>query len=362
MKHTNTLPEQENNSEQPEKSGNIFDSYIRQILGQITVFIDFLLHYADPEVLKYLDLDRIIPFPTHSFDRQGKERISDLVFLCGLKGSVGVMGIIIIFEHVGNSIFYLPKRLLQYLVGAWNLIAEDEKKKIPLPSPYFIVVRTGKKSKKKNDLPARKQKTSDMCIQIPGLKTMTGLDFDYTNIVLSEYDLDNLSGNPVTKSVLGVMKVLTEGNPKKMSQALAPIVNLDDDKEKQYIVQLSLILYTNYLRARKQKADEAEIDRILTPIFNNPEEKKNMITTIFEDKYLEGVADGEIRGIAIGEVRSEGKWKAEGIVTVLKSRFGKVPTRIVKLVGSYSDPIVLESWLGLAATCQSLKEFEEALK
>jgi hypothetical protein len=47
---------------------------------------------------------------------------------------------------------------------------------------------------------------------------------------------------------------------------------------------------------------------------------------------------------------------------VLKKRFGKVPTRIVKLIDSYSDPIVLESWLGLAAICKSLKEFEEALK
>jgi hypothetical protein len=362
MKHTTILPEQENNPEQPEKSGNIFDSYIRQILGQIIFFVDFLLHYADPNVLKYLDLNRITPFPTHSFDRQGKERISDLVFLCGLKGSAKVMGVIIIFEHVGNSIFYLPKRLLQYLVGAWNLIAEDEKKKIPLPSPYFIVVRTGKKSKKKNDQPEQKQKTSDMCVQIPGLKTVTGLDFDYTNIVLSEYDLDKLSGNPVTKSVLGVMKVLTEGNPKMMSQALAPIANLDDDKEKQYIIQLSLILYTNYLRARKQKADEVEIDRILTPIFNNPEEKKKMITTIFEDKFLEGVTVGEARGVTIGEARSEGKWKAESIATVLETRFGKVPTRIVKSINSYSDPNVLESWTRQAVTCKSLKEFEKALK
>jgi hypothetical protein len=133
-------------------------------------------------------------------------------------------------------------------------------------------------------------------------------------------------------------------------------------KKNSIVVQLSLILYTNYLRARKQKADEVEIDRILTPIFNNSEEKKNMITTIFEDKFLEGVAVGETRGIAIGEGKWKAVGKAEGIVTVLKSRFGKVPTRIVKLVGSYSDPIVLESWLGLAATCKSLKEFEEALK
>jgi hypothetical protein len=157
--------------------------------------------------------------------------------------------------------------------------------------------------------------------------------------------------------MLGVMKVLTEDHPQKMPQALAPIADMDDDQEKQYIVQLSLILYTNYLRARNQKADDVEIDRILTPIFN-PKEKKKMLTTIFEDKFLEGVA--------VGEANGEAKWKARGeaesIVTVLKTRFGKVPTRIVKLIDSYSDPIVLESWLALAVTCQSLKEFEEALK
>jgi hypothetical protein len=368
-------PEQENTLlENHEQSGNIFDSYIRQILGQIVFFVDFLLHYADPNVLKHLDLNRITPFPTHSFDRQGKERISDLVFLCGLKGSAGVMGVIIIFEHVGNSIFYLPKRLLQYLVGAWNFIAKDEKKKIPLPSPYFIVVRTGKKSKKKNDQPEQKQKTSNMCVQVPGLKTVTGLDFDYTNIVLSEYDLDKLSGNPVTKSVLGVMKVLTEGNPKMIAQALAPIADLDDYDEQRYIIQLSLLLYSNYLRARNQKVDDAEIDRILTPIFNNPEEKKNMITTIFEDKFLEGkavgitegkavgITEGIAEGIAMGEVKWKAGGKAESIATVLEARFGKVPAKVVKSINSYSNPDVLESWTRQAATCKSLKEFEKMLK
>jgi hypothetical protein len=135
-----------------------------------------------------------------------------------------------------------------------------------------------------------------------------------------------------------------------MSQALAPIANLDDYEEKRYIIQLSLILYTNYLKARNQKAEEAEFDRILTPIFNNPEEKKNMITTIFEDKYLEGVAVGEARRAT------------KSIATVLEARFGKVPAKVVESINSYSNPDVLESWTKQAATCKSLKEFETALK
>ncbi|MDR2642199.1 MAG: hypothetical protein LBC74_05340 [Planctomycetaceae bacterium] len=71
-----------------------------------------------------------------------------------------------------------------------------------------------------------------------------------------------------------------------------------------------------------------------------------MLTTIFEDKYMEGFAAGEA------------KRDAKSIAIVLKARFGKVPTRIVKSINSFSDPIVLESWLGFAATCKSLKEFE----
>jgi hypothetical protein len=354
-------PAQKNKSKTKEKSGNIFDAYIRQILCQIAVFSDFLLNYADPKILSNLDLSRITPFPTHSFDRQGKERISDMIFLCGLKGCVGVMGVIIVFEHFGSSIFYLPKRLLQYLIGAWNLIAGNEKKKIPLPTPYFIVVRTGKRSKKKKNQPERKQKTSDMCIRVPGLETVTGLDFDYTNVVLADYDLDHLSGNPVIKTVLGVMKILTEGEPELFSQALAPIAKLEDYEEKRYIVNLSLELYANYLRSREQKINKADLDHVLDPIFD-PKEKENMITTIFEDKYMEGKMEGKIEGKVEGKFEGKVEGKAEGIATVLKARFGKIPTGIVKLINSYSDPIVLESWLALAATCKSLEEFADALK
>jgi hypothetical protein len=355
MKPANTSPEHENKSGKSKKSGNIFDSYIRQILSQMSIFADFLLHYADPKILQYLDLSHIELFPTHSFDRHGKERISDLMFLCGVKGCNGLLGVIVIFEHAGHSIFYLPKRLLQYLVGAWNIIADNEKEKIPLPFPYFIVIRTGKKSKKEDEEQSttRKQKISDMCVQVPGLAEAAGFDFDYTNVVLADYELDKLSGNPVTQAALGALKVLTEGKPELFSQALMPIAQLDDFEKKWSIVQLTLILYTNYSRARDRKVDEAEIDRILDPIFNQ-EEKENMITTIFEDKYMEGYVDGE--------AKSEVKWKAEGIATVLKTRFGNVPTQIVELINSYSDPIVLESWLGLAATCKSLAEFEAALK
>jgi hypothetical protein len=34
------------------KPGNIFDAFAKQMLGRIFVFVDFLLHYADPKFIK----------------------------------------------------------------------------------------------------------------------------------------------------------------------------------------------------------------------------------------------------------------------------------------------------------------------
>jgi hypothetical protein len=331
------------------KSGNIFDRFIRQMFERITVFTDFLHHYASPNLLESVDLTKVTPFPTHSFDRNTKERIADLIFLCGLKHQPGQIGVIIVFEHAGGSVHFLPKRLLEYLVGAWNIIAGDEHKKILLPSPYFIVIRTGKKSKRKRKL----QKTSDMCVKVKGLTVVNQLDFDYDMICLPDLELENLLGSPLLKATLGVAKVLTEGHPEYFSDALLPLKNCPDYEEKRRVVNLALELFANFLRARHEKPNISDIDRVLSPIFNE-QEKQNMITTIFEDKFLEGEKQGIAKGIAKG--------KAEAILDILKMRFKKqVPQSISNKVLSIRDSIVLSSLTESAMTCQSLKDFSEDL-
>ena len=82
--------------------------------------------------------------------------------------------------------------------------------------------------------------------------------------------------------------------------------------------------------------------------------------------FAEGEARGVVRGIAIGEARGMAMGTAEGgrntVLTVLRARFQKVPQSVEKAIRSLSDPIALESWAVQAATCQSIKEFAEAIK
>ena len=71
-----------------------------------------------------------------------------------------------------------------------------------------------------------------------------------------------------------------------------------------------------------------------------------MIKTIFDEKYDEGVAVGEARG---------------KVLTILETRFRKVPKRIENAIRQMNDTIALKSWAEHAATCRSLDEFEKAL-
>jgi len=47
---------------------------------------------------------------------------------------------------------------------------------------------------------------------------------------------------------------------------------------------------------------------------------------------------------------------------ILRGKFGRVPKETEKAISRMTDPIALDSWAVHAATCQSMKEFAEALK
>ena len=66
-------------------------------------------------------------------------------------------------------------------------------------------------------------------------------------------------------------------------------------------------------------------------------------------------------GIAEGEARGAVKGKIESLTLFLESRFDEVPASIQKKLASLHDAGHIERLTRLAATCQSLKEFQKAL-
>ncbi len=92
------------------------------------------------------------------------------------------------------------------------------------------------------------------------------------------------------------------------------------------------------------------------------------------EKYSKESVDGLTRGFAALFDAKEAEqmtvtiaqhWKNEGkteaVLTFLESRFGEVPASIQKKLAALQDAKIIEKALQLAATCQSLKEFQKTL-
>ena len=81
---------------------------------------------------------------------------------------------------------------------------------------------------------------------------------------------------------------------------------------------------------------------------------------------LEGIEigriEGEVRGEARGEARGELKGRIHDILTVLRAKFPDVPEKIVIKLNQRTDPTALESLLILAAQCDSIDAFADAMK
>ncbi|MDR1485890.1 MAG: Rpn family recombination-promoting nuclease/putative transposase [Planctomycetaceae bacterium] len=364
MTANNINPEE---SQKNKKTGNVFDVYLRQIFSLVPVFVDFMKNYADPKVYAAIDWTTVKAFPTQSFDINNKELIADMIFTCSLHGDpVGKVSVIVLFELISKPVFYLPKRFLQYLVGAWNHHAGDESIQIYLPTPYFIAVRSGKGNKHKKQI---YPKTSDMCVKVDGIEVVNGLNFKYNVVELFRYSLADLLGNPTLRTAFGVVKVLTENQYEKFNDALMPIKDCPDYDEKRFIIKISLELYAKVLRSKGKVFNVKLMDSSLNVILEDPKERENMKKTIFEKVFSEGEARGEARGKAKGivegeargEVNGEVKGEAKAVITILQMRFNRVPKSINNRIFLIKNNTKLLSLLQVAAQCKSIKEFQLAI-
>ena len=317
------------------------------MLVQIYVFVDFLLHYADPKFVNEVNLKKIRLAPTHYFGKGGTEQIMDLIFQCPLKNGKGNLTAVIVFEHQSGSLKKIPRKLHKYISAIWD--AETKEKKKVLSAPYFIVLRTGKKPirgtppKMSDSLP----KGSD------GKPLGKTVEIEYDIVDLPAWNFDNLVGGAVLRLTLGLLHKMAGGNIDELPEALKPLLEVTDTEERIELAKEAAIPFAMKVFAtHNRRLDEVQVDEVLKPIFK--EKERAMIKTILEEKFDEG--------IAIGEAKSEVKWKVDTLLKIIRGKFGKIPKETEKAISQMTDPIALDSWAVHAATCQSMKEFAEALK
>lgn len=335
---------------EPQPQGNYVDKFVKRMFGQILVFVDFLLNYADQQFISEIDLSRISPAPTHyisHISQEFKEHILDLIFKCPLKDGSGELMAVIIFEHQTKSLKKIPRKLHKYINAVWDA---EEMAGQKLSAPYFLVLRTAAKPHR-GPLP----KMSGLLPKGRDRKPLGKIvEVEYDVVDLPAWDFGKLVGGPVLRLALGVLKAMA-GDDTELPKALQPLFEITDEEQLFELTKEVIDFATIALVARGRQVDEAMLCRVLNPIFKGKE--SIMITTIFEERERKAVAEAEAKNAP--------KWKAEGaanvVMELLQDKFNKVPKRIENAVRSMVDPTALNSLAVQVTHCQSLKEFEELL-
>jgi hypothetical protein len=338
--------------------------FVKNIFGQLLIFSDFLLNYADPKFVEKIDLSKIVSSPTHYIAPNGVERILDLVFSCPLKNRTNAKTMIV-FEHAGNRFADLPFRLLYYACSIWWSEIKEGKK--VLSAIYFIVLRTGKPHRGPYPnildwLP------KDENGQILGFAP----EIHYTVVDLPAIDIDRLCGSPTLRAAMGILKNTTEGHEEEFAQAMLPLTEIEDEQQRVLMIKEILDLVAKVYAAHDKQLETVEIYDAVTPLLRK--RTKKIMKTFFEKLEEKGEARGIARGKAIGIARGEAigiaRGKAEGkaefgrkaVLLALRKKFTRVPRHIETTIRQMSDPIALESLIGDVIVSQTLDEFATALK
>jgi hypothetical protein len=179
---------------------------------------------------------------------------------------------------------------------------------------------------------------------------------EYDVVDLPAWDFDRLVGRAELRLALGMLHTMAGGALDEFPKALLPLAEMTDEQQQIEFTKELLDFIAQAFAAHNQHVDEVALSKALHPVLKGKE--RTMIKTIFEER--EDIA--EARGVALGEARGKAAGKIEAVLTVLRTRFRRIPKDVERAIRQMSDPISLDSWTAQAATCQSMNEFAEALR
>ena len=115
------------------------------------------------------------------------------------------------------------------------------------------------------------------------------VEVTYDVVDLPAWDFDDLVGGAVLRSALMLLQTMTGGNLDEFSAALLPLLELPEGERVELTKELLNFVDKTFL-ANNRQLDEAIVCKALEPIFKGKE--KQMIKSIFDEKYDAGVAAG----------------------------------------------------------------------
>jgi len=335
----------ENNPEPIESRlffANPHDRFGRKTLGDPEIAADFLRCYADPVIAKHINLDRLTPDATQFFGRVFREVVLDVPYITRLQDDSGDAEVLIVFEHKSSPSVFVVLQLAVYanlsIYDKW-IKAGRPKKNFKPPIPIMVVIYCGEEDW---DEEIHYQ---DMFNSLPEELRELVPQHRILGINLKRFGYDHLPGKPETQAVAESMKRAFDGTfVDHLEDVLKRLGSVPIDERIEDLI-VSICAYGVLV----SDVTEEQIDKAISNTIQGPKGIQ-MAETARQSIWQKGVEKGKVEG------------KVEAIMTVLFTRFKSVPVHVAESLGSMSDLTALDSLLVLAATCDTLAEFAEAVK
>jgi len=122
--------------------------------------------------------------------------------------------------------------------------------------------------------------------------------------------------------------------------------------------------------AERVKISAAEAERLfgavkfIEHVMQLPEDMEDKFYKEFKSRHKEEkvfITSFERKGMAQGMAQGMVEGRAQSLIDVLTARFGQLPETLNESVKRITDVAALESLIKIAAICETLGEFEQAL-
>lgn len=119
------------------------DRYIRSILSNAPVAVEFFEKHLPKDVIKAIDFSTLMPQKDSFVNDKLRLKVADLLFSVNVNGDPGY--IYLLLEHASTPDRFLPYRMLQYTLSIidHHLKKHPKEKKLPLVVP--LILYTGDK-------------------------------------------------------------------------------------------------------------------------------------------------------------------------------------------------------------------------
>ncbi len=331
---------------------HLHDSLVRNVLADTEIAADLLENYLPPELVSTLELDSLKREAGDTVSPKLLKREGDLRYSARFKGHGGELKVLLLCEHQSRPDRLMSFRMLEYVCAAYREHVPGLKKGKGFPYPLAVVLHHGESQWKK--IPPMRE-LIDMTPDVPS--DILGLPIYL--IDAAAMSLDELRGHPMACALLDSLQ---SASTERLSERLMGILGrLKNVREKSRRNMWSLVL-SNYYTAVQGKTQKS-VDTLFQALkaLHGTREAEKMTATIAdgwkEEGRVAGIAEGRVAGIAEGVV----KGKVESVLDVLESRFSEVPAGIQKKLMNLKDVERIGKITKLAATCQSLKDFQKEL-